>query len=123
MEDDEHKYSINKEESIPAAAWGPNAEFSGIQLPAPEKEKIEISIPEKQPDIKLDSYQFRKLRMFLMDEEETNKAAEAAIRKADKAKEKRDKYCLELEKLYNIAGYKWTVDLKVGSLILGEKRA
>ena len=61
--------------------------------------------------------------MLLNDEEEANKELDAAIREADKNRDKREAFCLELEKKVGISGFKWTIDFVTGVLTVGEKRA
>ncbi len=78
--------------------------------------------PPSMATVKMNSIHVRKLKMLLADEEDANKEAEKVIRTADKAKEKRDAYCLEIEKFYNISGVKWHVDFDAGNLVVGEKR-
>jgi len=50
------------------------------------------------------------LEMMLADEQKANQEAEQAIRAADKAREKRDQYCLEMEKQYNVSMLHYIVE-------------
>ena len=60
--------------------------------------------------------------MLLSDEEESNKELDAAIREADKNRDRREAFCFDLEKKVGISGFKWTVDFTTGILTVGEKR-
>jgi len=85
--------------------------FSGIS-PAP-MEKFD---GEKFGDSHvLDESQVKKLKRLLEEEG-------AAIEAAKDAAKKRDYYCAQLEKWYNIEGYIWTVNFDKGTIEVGKKR-
>jgi hypothetical protein len=66
--------------------------------------------PFDDPFVQLDVHDWQKLRNLAADEEE-------AMKKARTAFERRERFCLELEKKHGISGKRWVFDAKAGRLV------
>ena len=100
--------------------------FSGAQEPEGHQAKESVQqfawgqeprMAAKPPDsafVQLSDHDWQKLRNLAADEEET-------MGKAKTAFERRERFCIEIEKKHGISGRKWTFDAKTGRLVIKEE--